>query len=89
MSHRKLTKEQIAAMREVKDGADIFNRALAVRLREVQHNHPNYITIVRPVGGANSHGARPYFGAILTQRGLDAITPRKLARRMVAIEARP
>lgn len=87
MSHRKLTKEQIAAMREVKDGADIFNRAIAVRLREVQRNHPNYLTIVPAVMGTQN-GARPYFGAILTARGVDAITTRKTTRRTAAIEVR-
>ncbi len=89
MSHRKLTKEQIAAMREVRTGADIFNRTIAVRLREVQRNFPTYITITSPVNTQRTqHGARPYFGAILTARGVDAVTTRKTMRRATSIEAR-
>lgn len=88
MPHRKLTKEKIAAMRAVKDGADVFNRALAVRLREIQRDYPEYITIVRAIGG-DCNGARPYFGAILSRRGIAAITPRKISRtRTHAIEVR-
>lgn len=94
MHHHKrgngLTKEQIKAMRAVEDGADVYNRTIAVRLQEVKRNHPQFITIVKAVNPMQGP-ARPYFGAILTAAGIEAITPRKLrarASRIATIEAR-
>lgn len=98
MHHHKkgngLTKEQIKAMHAVIDGADVYNRTIAVRLREVEKNNPTLIRITKahsaPRDGA---AAQPYFGAILTAAGVEAITPRKQFRaraaRNAAIEARP
>ena len=86
-----LTKEQIKACRAVIDGADVYCRAIAVRLREVERDFPGYICITR-ARHAPKDGARqqPYFGAILTPLGRKAVTPRKLYRhtRTHAVEVR-
>lgn len=88
MHHHKkghsLTKEQIKAMQAIIDGADVFNRTIAVRLREVERNRPELIKITKAHGGTNAHGARPYFGAILTAAGVVAVTPRKQLRASAA-----
>ena len=85
MSHRKLTKQRVAAMRDIIDRTPIFSRGIAVRLREVERDFPEYIEITPATNGA---GARPFFCARLTAAGLDAITPRKLVRRNHEIEVR-
>ena len=82
--HVKPTKEQIVAMQAVADGGDIFNRAIAVRLREVADNFPKLITITPPAGGNDARGARPYFGASLTRAGHDVAFPRKARRSRIA-----
>lgn len=97
MHHHKkgnrLTKEQIKAMHAVIDGGDVYNRTIAVRLREVERNHPELIKITKPQRAPRDGAAsQPYFGAILTAAGIGAITPRKQLRaqasRIAAIEAR-
>lgn len=81
MKTKRLTKEQKTAMHCVIDGADVYNRTIAVRLREVERDHPGYILITnprrRPRDGAKQ---QPYFGAILTPMGIVAITPIKVRR---------
>lgn len=81
MKTKRLTKWQKAAMREVIEGADIYNRSIAMRLREVETSHPEFIRITAartaPRDGAQQ---QPYFGAILTLRGIEAISIRKAQR---------
>lgn len=89
MKSRKLTKEQIASLREIAGGADIYSRALAVRLREIQQNHPTYLTIT-PAAMPQEGRHRPAIGAILSRAGAEAITPKKIQRsQRQTIEARP
>ncbi len=89
MHHHKkghsLTKEQIKAMHAVADGADVYNRTIATRLREVERNRPELIKITKPERAPrNGAAAQPYFGAILTAAGIVAITPRKQLRASAA-----
>ena len=62
------------AMAAVKDGADVFDYAIARKLREVQRANPSLIRIVRPLGDYGDGSRRePYFGAKLTKKGLAEI----------------
>lgn len=81
MSHRKLTKQKVAAMRDIIERRPVFSRGIAVRLREIERDFPHYLEITP---STNAGGARPFFCARLTAAGLAAITPRKLARRIAA-----
>lgn len=69
----KLTKKQKEAMKLVKDGADVSSPAIARELRAVEKNHPKLIHIVKPMGDYDGRGHVPYFGAILTDAGRDAV----------------
>lgn len=91
MSHRRLTEGCLFALRSIAaepDGIDIYNRTVAANLRVVERYFPEYILIVPPPR-CEHVGARPLFGARLTDRGLAFITPHKIARsQRQQIEAR-
>jgi hypothetical protein len=91
MSHRKLDDACLYALRTVAGGADIYNRKLAVLLRIVEKTFPEFL-IITPPPACDHVGQRPMFGVILTERGREFITPKKLTRsrsRHVEIEVRP
>lgn len=70
----KLTKKEIEAMQQVKDGADVYNYGLAGLLRSVQRKDPSLIDIGKPREYRGNGADRvPYFGAILTKAGQSAI----------------
>ena len=69
----KLTKKQKEAMKLVKDGADVSSHAIARELRAVEKKHPELIHIVKPMGDYDGRGHVPYFGAILTDAGRNAV----------------
>lgn len=72
-----LTEQHLEAMAVVKNGADVYDYGLAVDLREVQRHDPGLIEITRPkmyTGDGTDH--MPYFGAILTERGLAELEKR-------------
>ena len=69
----KLTKKQKEAMKLVKDGADVSIPAIARELRAVEKKHPELIHIVKPMGDYDGRGHVPYFGAILTDAGRNAV----------------
>lgn len=71
--HSRLTKEQIRAMACVFDGGHVYNRSIAVRLREVQKDHPQMIMIDRGARHSTHKGARPYFAAMLTAKGREKV----------------
>lgn len=81
MPHRRLTEGCLFALRSLiaSDPApiDVYNRTVAGNLRVVERVFPELIQIVPPPA-CDHIGARPLFGAILTARGRDFITPRKL-----------
>jgi hypothetical protein len=77
-------------MRAVAECPDVYNRVVAANLRVVEKFFPEFITI-QP----RTHcGQGPLFAATLTSRGLEFITPKKVARsharaiRHTTIEAR-
>lgn len=69
----KLTKKQKEAMKLVRDGGDVSSPAIARELRAVQKYHPLLIFITKPMGDYDGRGHVPYFGAILTDEGRDAV----------------
>jgi hypothetical protein len=89
VSHRRLTEGCLFALRAIAEHGgtlDIYNRTVASNLRVVERVFPELITITPPPA-CNHTGARPLFGARLTTRGVEFITPRKIARsRAHAIE---
>ena len=92
MSNRKLTEGCLFALRAIAENGgalDIYNRTVASNLRVVERVFPELIRITPPPA-CDHIGARPLFGARLTDRGVAFITPRKIARhiRNNAIEVR-
>lgn len=82
MSHRKLTEGCLFALRAIAEAGgalDVYNRTVASNLRVVEHVYPELIRIT-PAPACDHVGARPFFGAILTARGFDFVTPHKVAR---------
>jgi hypothetical protein len=69
-----LTKEHREAMAAVRNGADVYSYATALRLREVERAYPDLVDI-GPAMNPPPNGAdqQPYFGAILTAAGKDAL----------------
>lgn len=65
--------EHLKAMRQIRDGADVFAYGIAGTLREVERLWPELITITEPMGKYSGVGQLPYFGAILTPKGQLAI----------------
>ena len=70
----KLNAHEKSAMKRVGNGADVYDPGLARTLRLVEKNHPELVTIGdamrAPEDGAQ---VQPYFGARLTQKGMEAI----------------
>lgn len=67
----KLNNEQIAALREVVGGADVFSRHTAKVLREIEVIAPELIEIGHPMGVYKAIDEHPYFGAIVTRCGVE------------------
>ncbi len=71
---KRLTKAHLAAMSEVRTGSDVWSPALARALREVEKFNPLLIDIGEPrARNYKGHEALPYFGAILTKAGCEAV----------------
>lgn len=68
--------ETLDAMRRVWDGADVYSRDIASRLRAVKNFHPQLIEIgdARMYKGDGTD-RMPYFGAILTDLGKRFVNP--------------
>ena len=73
MNSVNLTKKQKEAMKLVIDGADVSSPFIARELRTVEKNYPKLIHITKPMGDYDGRGHVPYFGAILTNEGREAI----------------
>jgi hypothetical protein len=70
----KLTKKHLDAMRKVKNGADVWDHMIAKALREVQKIDPTLIDITKPMMFQGTGAEQmPYFGAILTHLGREAL----------------
>lgn len=69
-----MSEQHYIAMQAVEDGADIYSMPIARLLRDVQKEKPDWIEITKPMmydGDGTDH--MPYFGAILTADGLNAM----------------
>ena len=74
MSEAKYTNEVIKALKAVENGADVYDYALAKMLRKIERNHPELISIGRPVMyRGDGTDVVPYFGCICTKQGKAAI----------------
>ena len=69
----KLSSEHREAMWHVRNGADISDPYIAKHLRRVERDFPELIWIGKPMGQYDSRKHVPYFGAILTEKGKEAI----------------
>jgi hypothetical protein len=77
MKTPQLNKAQREAMAAVKDGADVYDYATALRLREVQRAFPGFVDIGPAMAPpTNGTAKQPYFGAILTAAGKAALAKR-------------
>lgn len=68
-----LTPEEVKALEAIADGADVVCHTLACTLRSIQASHPSYLCITRAMNETAPGGQRPFFGAILTSKGSQAI----------------
>ena len=69
-----LTRNEIDALSAIVNGADVYDRALAGELRQVEKDHPELISIGKPQMYKGTGVDRvPYFGAVCTAAGRAAI----------------
>lgn len=69
-----ITEQHFIAMQGAEDGADIYSMPLASLLREVKNERPEWIEITKPMMyDGDGTDQVPYFGAILTPDGLNAM----------------
>jgi len=69
MSAVTLTVEEIAELRGVVKGADVWGYANAGRLRSIQKKAPDLLDIVPAMDKPPGHMQQPYFGCIATAAG--------------------
>jgi len=75
VSKPNLSTRQLESMALVTNGADVYNYALAIDLRLVQHTHPELITITQPQAyEGDGTDEVPYFGVILTDLGRQCVS---------------
>ncbi len=68
---KKLSEEQIEALKQVVGGADVLGYSLAKTLREIERNAPELICICDRQSEYGVRDRLPYFGAIVTKKGLE------------------
>ncbi len=74
-----LTPDHLQALEDVRDGADVYSRLVAERLRILEKE--GYVQIVDPMADIPGNQQQPFFGAIATQKGKDLLdTLEKTAR---------
>lgn len=66
---KRLNKHEVAALREVVDGADVWGYGIAKHLRAVEKKRPELLRIVSAKQKPAGHLRQPYFGAIATSEG--------------------
>lgn len=75
MKFAKLTDEQLDALMLVKDGADVYIRPIAGLLRGLEKT--GHVEITKPMMyRGDGTDQMPYFGAIATKKGLQALNRR-------------
>lgn len=67
----KLTMEDIVALRAVSSGADVYDRGIAMILRDLAKR--GFVSIEKAVDPPSVEKRQPYFGAITTKAGRAAI----------------
>lgn len=69
----RMTTTQAMDLLKVKNGADIYDYGIALNLRAIEKERPQWINI-GPAESAPADGAKrqPYFGAIATAAGISA-----------------
>ena len=78
MTQRKLTVEEKKVMRQIANGADIWEYYEARIIRGIERDLPSLVTITKAMNAPEDGAQRqPYFGAILTPAGLKAIGLRR------------
>lgn len=66
-----LTDERRKLLKEIRFGADVWNRKVAEIFREMEKEEPKLIRIVKPrMAPQNGADAQPYFGVKLTAAGV-------------------
>ena len=68
-----LTPKERAALTAIRDGADVFSPTTARTLRTLKRDHPDWLVICDAQGEYGPHERHPYFGAILTDEGKQAV----------------
>lgn len=76
-----LTTDEIAVLRAVEKGADIWGVYEAKDLRSIQRKAPELIDIVPAMEKPSGEKRQPYFGCIATKAGRDYL--RAIKRRRV------
>lgn len=66
------TTEQLETLALTRNGADVFSRTAAVRLRELARGFPTFVRIRPPRGNYPSTHEQPIFHAAATFEGLKA-----------------
>lgn len=74
--------KKIEVMRTIKNGATVWSLNDAKAIRELQKTHPSWVNIIDDIAelerilGVKFDGTKrlPYFGAILTGKGKEALT---------------
>jgi len=79
---KRLTTRQVALLKSIDGGADVFDHGAAIDLRELARTHPDLLRIVDAQGSYGPRDRHPCFGALLTSAGRQAVgcAPR---RRMI------
>jgi len=73
MPQKNLTPEEAEELSKITEGADISCPIIARALRAIERDKPWAIHIVPPMGRYSGKGHVPYFGAIATNEGREAI----------------
>lgn len=68
-----LTPTERAALTAIRDGADVFSMTTAKTLRHLERTRPELLEICPAMGEYGPRDQHPYFGAILTAAGDDAL----------------
>lgn len=69
----KLTDKEKDALFAIRKGADILSHDLAKTLRGLERKAPHLLTICKPMGQYEAHERLPYFGALLSTKGKQAL----------------
>lgn len=68
-----LTPQEFVALALVGDGADVLYRPMAEHLRSIESKRPDLVVITKVQGTYGPRDRHPYFGAIATPDGQQAI----------------